>query len=41
MEESYDYDVETIDANDVGSVDDLIDDALKERGSYCSICNND
>lgn len=41
MEESYGCGVETIDANDVGSVDDLIDDALKERGSYCSICNND
>lgn len=41
MEESYGYDVETIDANDVGSVDDLIDEALKERGSYCNTCNTD
>lgn len=41
MEESYDYDVETIDANDVGSLDDLIDEALKERGSHCNTCNTD
>lgn len=33
--------VEIINGEDVGSVDDLIDKALKERGSYCNICNND
>lgn len=33
--------VEIINGEDVSSVDDLIDEALKERGSHCSICNND
>lgn len=33
--------VEIINGEDVGSVDDLINEALKGRGSYCNICNND
>lgn len=33
--------VEIINGEDVGSVDDLINEILKEQGSYCSICNND
>lgn len=33
--------VEIINGEDVSSVDDLIDEALEERGFCCSICNND
>lgn len=33
--------VEVINEDNIGDFDVFIDEALKERGSYCSICNID
>lgn len=41
MNENETEEMEVIDVESVGSLDDLIDKVLKERGSVCSTCNND
>ena len=41
MNENETEEMEVIDVESVGSLDDLVDEVLKERGSVCSTCNND
>lgn len=41
MNDDEDYEFEIVDTTEIDRVDDLIDEALKERGSYCNTCNTD